>query len=1040
MIRFFGEHPTAANLLMASFLVLGVLTLPSLRRETFPDTTPSEVEVRVIYPGATAQQVEETVCQRVEEAIDGVKFVKELRSDAREGMAMIVAEMEEGGNFQTFLNDIRTEVDAIDDFPADVEEPILTQLGTTDQVLSLVVSGPMQPSDLKTYCEDLKDRLQLLPDISLVRVVGFSDHQLRIELSSAALLRYALSAADVARIIEQQSVKLPAGILETRQRDILVRFVEERRSPYELEQLVIVAGAGGGEIRLGDIAQVKDLFESAEEKILLEGRRAGMLQIEKTKNQDTIRVARVVKHFVEEERQRHPQVDLLVTQDISSLVVDRLEMLTRNSQQGLVLVFLTLWLFFSFRLSFWVVMSLPISVLGAFFLMPHLGLTINMLTMVGLLLALGLLMDDGIVIAENIASHLTRGKSPLRAAIEGVNEVKAGVVASFLTTVCVLGPLAMIEGDIGKVLKVVPMVLILLLAVSLVEAFLILPAHLGHSLKRPEEKPPNRFRRWFDDHIEWVRNRVFGPVVDATLRWRYLFMGCVICLFLGSVGLMAGGIVKFIAFPELDGDVVVARVLLPPGTPLARTEEVVGQLSASLERVNRQFASRQPEGADLVRAVVAQFNRNLDAFESGPHVATVTADLLDAEDRDARIDEVLQAWKTETDVLLKKTGLRADVLSIVYTEPTFGPAGRPIEIRLRGTRLESLQSAAAEVKDWFEQFDGVFNLLDDLRRGKPELQIKLREGAFGMGLDAATVARQLRTAFQGTTADEIQVGGEAYEIDVQLRPEDQNTIADLESFYFTLPTGEQAPLASVAEVHQDAGWSRIARVDGLRTVTVRGELDVRRANTANLLGLFQREFLPELQLRYPDMRVSFEGEVKEAGATQKSMMRAMLVGLIGVFCLLSFQFRSYLEPFVVMLAIPLALIGVLWGHLLMGVDFSMPSMLGFASLAGIVVNDSILLMLFLKKERDAGNDVLTACGAASRLRFRAILLTSLTTIAGLLPLLSERSLQAQVLIPLAVSIAVGLLASTVLVLLVDPSMYAIASDFGWTTAAKPVEH
>jgi multidrug efflux pump subunit AcrB len=309
-----------------------------------------------------------------------------------------------------------------------------------------------------------------------------------------------------------------------------------------------------------------------------------------------------------------------------------------------------------------------------------------------------------------------------------------------------------------------------------------------------------------------------------------------------------------------------------------------------------------------------------------------------------------------------------------------------------------------------------------------------------MGLDAATVARQLRTAFQGTTADEIQVGGEAYEIDVQLRPEDQNTIADLESFYFTLPTGEQAPLASVAEVHQDVGWSRIARVDGLRTVTVRGELDVRRANTANLLGLFQREFLPELQLRYPDMRVSFEGEVKEAGATQKSMMRAMLVGLIGVFCLLSFQFRSYLEPFVVMLAIPLALIGVLWGHFLMGVDFSMPSMLGFASLAGIVVNDSILLMLFLKKERDAGNDVLAACGAASRLRFRAILLTSLTTIAGLLPLLAERSLQAQVLIPLAVSIAFGLLASTVLVLLVVPSMYAIFSDFGWTTAAKPVEH
>ena len=1032
MIRFFGEHPTAANLLMAAFLVLGLLSLPNLRRETFPDTTPSEVEVQVIYPGATAEEVEETVCQRVEEAIDGIKFVKELRSDARENFASIVAEMEDGGNFQTFLNDIQTEVDAIDDFPADVEEPIITQLGTTDQVLSLLVSGPMEPRDLKAYCEALKDRLQVLPDISLVRLLGFSDHQLRVELSATALLRYNLSAAEVARIIEQQSVNLPAGTLETRQRDILIRFVEERRTPQELEALVIVAGEGGGEIRLGDIAQVRDCFEFAENKLLLEGQRAGMLQIEKTKNQDSIRVAQVVKQFVKQERLRNPQVNLLETQDTSTLVVDRLEMLVRNSQQGLVLVFLTLWLFFSFRLSFWVVMSLPVSVLGVFILMPHLGLTINMLTMVGLLLALGLLMDDGIVIAENIASHLTRGKSPLQATVDGVNEVKIGVISSFLTTVCVLGPLATIQGDIGKVLKVVPMVLILLLAVSLVEAFLILPSHLGHSLKRPDDRPLNRFRCWFDGRIEWVRNHVFGPLVDTALRWRYLFMGGVVGLFLVSVGLMAGGFIKFIAFPELDGDAVMARVLLPPGTPLSRTEKIVEQLTDALERVNQQFAPRQPEGKDLVKAVFVQFNENLDAFEAGPHVATVVADLLDAEVRDARIDDIFQAWKSET-------GSLSDVLSIVYTEPVLGPAGRPIEIRLQGTDLETLQSAATEVKRWFEQFDGVFNLLDDLRRGKPELHIKLREGAFGLGLNASNVARQLRAAFQGATANEIQVNGEAYEVDVQFRPEDQSTISGLESFYFTLPTNEQTPLGSIAEIRRSTGWSRIARVNGLRTVTVRGELDVRRANTVELLGLFQTEFLPDLLSRNPGLQVSFEGEVKEAGATQQSMMRAMLVGLIGVFCLLSFQFRSYLEPFTVMLAIPLALIGVFWGHFLMGVDFSMPSMLGFASLAGIVVNDSILLVLFLKTERNAGKDVLQACSTASRLRFRAIMLTSLTTIAGLLPLLAERSLQAQVLIPLAISIAFGLLASTLLVLLVVPAMYAIFSDLGWTQAVVPVE-
>ena len=1032
MIRFFGEHPTAANLLMALLMVLGIMTLPTLRRETFPDITPSEVQVRVIYPGATAEEVEETVCQRVEDAIDGVKFVKEMRSDIREGLATVVAEMQDGGDFQIFLNDIQTEVDAIDDFPEEVEDPIVTQLGTTDAVLSVVVSGDMTPSSLKAYCEQLKDKLQTLPGISLVTVTGFSDHQLRIELSASALQRYNLSAADVASIIERQSVNLPAGVLEAHQRDILVRFVEERRSPLELEKLVVVSGVGGGEIRLGDIAKVRDVFEAAEDKVLLSGRRAGTLQIEKTKNQDTIDVATVVKDFIEEQRQLHPKVDLLVAQDSSTLVTDRLNMLVKNSEQGLVLVFFTLWLFFNFRLSFWVVMSLPVSVLATFFLVPQLGLTINMLTLVGLLMGLGLLMDDGIVIAENIASHLDRGKSPMQAAIDGVDEVKMGVFSSFLTTVCVLGPLTVITGDIGKVLKVMPMILILLLAVSLVEAFLILPAHLGHSLKSKKKESQNRFRNWFDSKIEYARHDILGPAVDAALKWRYLFVGCVFFAFLVSIGLLAGGYVDFVGFPELDGDVVAARVLLPPGTPLARTEAVIEKITSALDRVNAHFKPKQPDQQDLVKSVITRFNVNEDAFETGPHVATVTVDLLDAETRDARIDDILRVWEEES-------GQLTDVLSVTYAEPSLGPGGRAIEVRLHGDDLVMLQQVSSEVRDWFARFDGTYNISDDLRRGKPELQIKLREGAFGMGLDAISVARQLRTAFQGATADEIQVGGESYEIDVQLRPEDQNKITDLEFFYFTRPSGEQVPLASVAEVHQDAGWSRIARIDGVRTVTVRGDIDPRRANTQNLLNLFKRDFQPQLESDYPGLRVSFEGETEETRTTQLSIMRGMLVGLIGVFCLLSFQFRSYLEPLTVMLAIPLSLIGVLWGHLLMGVAFSMPSMLGFASLAGIVVNDSILLVLFLKKERDQGKDVLAACGQASRLRFRAIMLTSLTTIAGLLPLLAERSLQAQVLIPLAISIAFGLLTSTVLVLFVVPCMYAIFSDLGLTTVRHQLE-
>ncbi|MDC0936804.1 efflux RND transporter permease subunit [Pirellulales bacterium] len=1028
MIGFFARHPTAANLLMMAFLAAGVLGLSQLRRETFPDITPNEVQVQILYPGATAEEVEEAVCQRVEDAVDGVKFVKEVRSDARENVAVVIVEMEDGGDFQTFLVDIQSAVDAIDEFPSDVEEPIVSQLGATDPVLTLVVAGPMTPPDLKAHCQQLKDRLQQLPEISLVRIEGFSDHQLRIELSSTALMRYGLSAADVASIVERQSVDLPAGVLESREQDILIRFVEERRSPIELADLIVVAGQGGAEVRLSDIAVIRDRFEADADKVLLDGRRAGKLVIEKTKNQDVIRVSNVIKEFVEDEQVRYPAVDIRVTQDTSTLVIDRLQMLTRNAMQGVVLVFFTLWLFFNLRLSFWVVMSLPVSFLAAFFFMPAFGLTINMLTMVSLLLALGLLMDDGIVIAENIAAHLSRGKPAMQAAIDGVSEVKAGVFSSFLTTVCVLGPLAALEGDIGKVLKVVPLLLILVLAISLVEAFLILPAHLGHSLERTARLGSNRFRRWFDERIESLRSRVIGPAVDWALRWRYFTVGSLVGVFLISISMMAGGVVKFIAFPDLDGDVVVARLLMPPGTPLERTAAAVDQITGALDRVNDKFVPRQPDQQDLVKTVVVQFNENMDALETGPHVATVTADLLDAETRDARVSEVLAAWREETGVL-------PDALDLILTEPTLGPAGRPIELRLSGNDLSAVQKASAEVRQWLAKFTGVYNLTDDLRRGKPELRIRLREGALGLGLDGATVARQLRAAFQGATADEIQIGPESYEIDVQLRGEDQDAISDLETFYFTTATGAQVPLAAAAEVRRDVGWSRIARINGVRTVTVRGEVDVLTANTADILGRLKQDFLPELAERNPEVNFNFEGETKEAATTQRSMMRNMLLGLLGVFVLLSFQFRSYVEPFTVMTVIPLSLIGVIWGHLIMGVDVSMPSMLGFASLAGIVVNDSILLVLFLKAAREEGADILEACGQASRLRFRAILLTSLTTIAGLLPLLAERSLQAQVLIPLAVSIAFGLAASTVLVLVAVPCIYAIFADFGWTTHA-----
>ncbi len=1025
MIRYFAQHRTAANLLMVIFLVLGVSALPRLLRETFPDITPGLVEVRVVYPGASSEEIEEAICQRIEDAVDGVKFIKEIRSEAREGLAKVTIEMEDGADFNEFKDDVRTEVDAIKDFPSDAETPIITQLGLTDAVFTLLVSAPTTPASLKAHCDDLKRRLRRLHGVTLINVRGFSDHQFRIELAANRLKQHNLSVSDVANVVSRQSVGTPAGVVEARDQTIMLRFVEERRSPAELESLIIKARQGGAEVRLGDVGKVVDVFEVAEDKVYLGDERAGLIAIKKTKNQDIIRVADRVREFVDGERERYPQVRIEIINDLSVLVRDRLNMLIANFWQGLILVFLSLWLFFNFRLSFWVTMGLPVSVFGAFFIMPLIGQSINMLTMIAMLLALGLLMDDGIVIAENIASHMARGKTAMQAAVDGVEEVKVGVISSFLTTAVVLGPLAYIEGDIGKVLKVVPLLLILILLVSLVEAFLILPSHLGHSLGHVRSSEPGWFRRRFDAGIEWTREALFGRTVDVLLRWRYLWVGSVVAVFLISMGMLAGGILKVQAFPELEGDTLVARLQLPAGTPLARTEEVVARITGAAQQVNRHFADRQPDGQDVVRLVSVEFNRNDNINESGPHVATVPIELLSNEIRDARIDDIIRVWRNAV-------GDVPDVVSLTFSQPVFGPAGQPVEIRMTGANLDELARGASELKTFVAQLKGARNLTTDLTPGRPEFRLSLKPGALGLGLDASTMSRQLNAAFSGATAKEIQVGSESYEVDVRLSSEGRNSIADLENFQFTTSDGTRIPLDAVLNLRPSRGWSRIARIDGNRTVTLRGDLDARDLKSLEVADHVRKEFLPEFQQRSPEIDVTFEGEVQKGEEAQWSIVRGVIIGVIGVFVILSFQFQSYIEPLIVMLAIPMAFIGVIWGHLLLGYDFTNPSQLGCAALCGIVVNDSILLVLFLKERVAAGDEVLVACGQASRMRFRAIMLTSLTTIAGLLPLIAERSVQAQVLIPLALSIAFGLMSSTVLVLMVIPCLYAILADFGLT--------
>lgn len=1031
MIRFFAEHPTAANLLMALFLISGLAALPRLRRETMPDFSPSEVEIRVQFPGASAEDVEEAIAQRIEDALDDISHIEEIRVDARESLCITTVEMSNNGDFQVFFNDIERAIDAIDDFPADTEKPVVQELGRTDHVLGVIISGPVDAAGLKDYSEDFKDRLQE-SGLPLVDIAGFSERQFRVSLSERALRRSGLSVPAVANAIASQNRDLPLGTIESRDQDILIRLTDQRRSADELKNIVVRATSSGALVRLGDIAEIADVFEIPEDRIEHHGRRAALLSIRKNKQDDSIRIAKRAKALIQAESRRHPQLSFTITQDESIILQDRLDMLLSNGVQGMLLVFLVMWAFFSARVSFWVAMGLPVSFLGAFLLAPLLGLTVNMFTMVGLLLALGLLMDDAIVIAENIATHREQGKSPLAAAIDGTREVAGGVFSSFVTTICVLGPLALITGQIGRVLRVVPMILLLVLTVSQIEAFTILPAHLHHAMARQRDNKVSRLRQKLDALFAWFRLRIIAGTTAKLIRVRYLVFSAVLALFILSVGLIVSGRLKIQGFPELEGDVLTARLLLPQGTPLARTDEIVDHILDALQRCNDAFAPKQPEQQALVKNNFVQFGLNSDAYENGPHVATITVDLLAAEIRSGSINDYIAEWQ-------RQIGTLSDVISLSITEPGFGPAGRPIEIRLRGQDLQALKDAALAIQDWYRRFPGVFNLSDDLRRGKPELRLSLREEAHSAGIGADAIAQQLRGAFKGITADEIQVGSEAYEIAVRMADADRSSLGHLHDFMVVLPDGRQAPLRSLVTWDEGRGWARIGRFNRQRTVTVIGEIDTRLVNNNELAGLFRQQVLPDLQQRYPGVAVTFAGELTETRFARKSMLKALAMGMVGIFILLSFQFRTYTEPLIVMIAIPFSIIGIIWGHVLMGVPISMPSLLGFIAMAGVVVNDSILLVLFLKNARQEGQALPEAAVAASRDRVRAILMTSSTTIAGLLPILLERSLQAQILKPLIISTAFGLMASTVLVLFALPCFYVILGDIGWIESQASID-
>lgn len=1012
MIGYFVRHPVAANLLMAIIVVFGIAVISGIERETFPEFAADSVRISVPYPGASAPDVDEEICAPIEDALSGVTGLEELSCLSVEGNASATADLAEGGDLIQFFNDVSSAVAGISDFPDDAETASVEIANQNDLVALIAISGLSGKDALVAYADDLSDRLLALPGVATANVSGITDREFQVNFDQQALRQYGLSSRDLVDAIEARSFRQPLGSAALAEGELVLRYAGSTRTLSDLEDLVVIENAQGATVRVSDLATVVLVDRDENAQSYIDGAQTAIISVSKSADDDTIRVFESVNAVLEAERAAYPDpFDIAVINNLSELVEERINLIVENIVVGLLLVFGAMWLFFSLREALWISAALPVSFLGGLFVMSLLGITINMITLIALLMAVGLIMDDSIVIAENIDKWRKKAP-PLEAAAKGTMEVLPGVMSSFITTACVFGPLMFISGDLGQILRFIPMVLLITLALSLIEGFLILPHHLSHSGGHEEEpaKP-----RPAERALEWVKQRVVMPMADACIRLRYLTFGTVVAILILCIGLIASGTVKVIGFPASEGDTLLARISLTSGISRERTVATVDQLVAGLEQVDADLTPLTEDAAPLVERVLVQFGVNANVNDNGAHTATITVDLLESAKRNVSADDVLAAWRGAA-------GALPDVTQISFAQSEQGPGGLDIDIELLARDLGELEQTAEQLTAALLTRDDVTEAYQDFNGGRKEAQIALNAFGNSTGLTPQALSNQLRTAFQGAETDSFRQGASNRTVRVQLA-DTVSSLTELERFPVFLPNGGQTSLATVADLNLTQSYPTITRKDGLAVANVQGQID-RNVTTSTAIAAV---VVDEIAKTFPDVQIKIGGATEEQTKSQQSMVSALGLGLIGVYMVLAFQFRSYSLPVVVMISIPFALIGAILGHWALGMDFSMPSLIGFASLAGIVVNNAILFVTFFQSNLE-GDDYVAASLNAVQDRFRPILLSSATTFVGLLPIIFDSSPQVQTLVPLVVSVAFGLLASMILVVIVFPAILSIYFD------------
>ncbi len=1007
MIAKFIRYPVLGNVIVLTMLIFGYFGLSSLKTTFFPQMPSKVIVIQTFYPGASPKEIEEGIILKIEDNLKGITGIDRVTSVSSENMGQITVELRTGYNIDVALQDVKNAVDKISYFPVGMEKPVIYKMEMMDFAINFAIYGDVDLKTLKKYARRIERDLLEVDGISKITISGFPKEEIEIGLREDDLRKYHLTFAQVSAAVQKSNLRLTGGRIKGKKEELLIRTNTKGYHANELKDIVVKTTADGAIVRLKDVADLRDRWEENPNRAYYNGKPAVEIDISTTNNEDLFFTTKYVTKYLKEFNAKHRDVQATVIRDGSKIIQERIDILTKNGIMGMILVLLFLSIFLNGRLSFWVAISIPIAFAGMFALAPFTGMTINVMSLLGMIIVVGMLVDDGIVIAENIFQHYERGETPYKAAVNGTLEVLPSVISAVLTTVVIFSTFFFLEGGMGDRTKDLAYVVIAALLFSLVEAAFILPAHVGHS-KALKVKPgqKNWFERNNEKLLKWMRDKLYAPQLRFVLKHSLLALSIPVALMIITIGALKGSFVKTTFFPNIEMDNTTISLELPSGTSAAVTDSLLQTIEHAVWQVNEQYKKKHKGDINIITGI---------SRKVGPETnkGKLNVNFIPGEERDISSIEI-------TDRIRRATGTIPNAVNLEFGRSSHW--GKPVSLAIIGDNLEEMRAAKEDLKKELRKIKALKDVIDNDTPGLREVNITLKPKALALGLTPLDVMNQVRSGFFGAEAQRIQRGIDEVRIYVRYKESERATINQLANMRIRLPNNKEYPLQEIANLNVKRGIMSINHLNTRRVIKVEADVANPKESVTDLNANLRANIIPVLKARYPELEFNFEGQSRESRKTQRSTMKVLPPILLLMFIIVVINFRSFLQAVVVFLLIPFGLVGIVWGHYIQGYILSVLSMFGMIALAGIMVNDALVLVSAMNQRLKQGKDFKTALFEAGVSRFRPILLTSLTTIAGLGPLIFEKSFQAQFLSPMAISVAYGLLFATFLNLLLLPAL------------------